>query len=134
MLADPRSETLATNFAMQWLRLTGIEEVHPEGTLFPEFTRNLARSMKREVELLFDTIVREDRVQLLRRTLWPRERATGPQFACSCDEAYTAGPAVNRVSSNTPRPPCGIESCPQIWQVMRKHVERHVPGRAVLAA
>ena len=61
MLADPRSETLATNFAMQWLRLTGIEEVHPEGTLFPEFTRNLARSMKREVELLFDTIVREDR-------------------------------------------------------------------------
>ena len=61
MLADPRSETLATNFAMQWLRLTGIEEVHPEGTLFPNFTKNLARSMRREVELLFDTIVREDR-------------------------------------------------------------------------
>ena len=61
MLSDRRSETLATNFAMQWLRLTGIEEVHPEGTLFPNFTKNLARSMRREVELLFDTIVREDR-------------------------------------------------------------------------
>ena len=61
MLADPRSETLATNFAMQWLRLTGIEEAHPEGTLFPNFTKDLARSMRREVELLFDTIVREDR-------------------------------------------------------------------------
>ena len=61
MLADPRSETLATNFAMQWLRLTGVEEVHPEGVLFPEYTRNLGRSMKREVELLFDSIAREDR-------------------------------------------------------------------------
>ena len=46
MLADPRSETLATNFGMQWLRLTGIEDVHPEGTLFPEFTRDLARPNK----------------------------------------------------------------------------------------
>ncbi len=61
LLADPRSETLATNFAMQWLRLTGVEEVHPEGVLFPEYTRNLGRSMKREVELLFDSIAREDR-------------------------------------------------------------------------
>jgi hypothetical protein len=61
MIADPRSRTLATNFAMQWLRLTGIEDVHPEGGLFPDFTKNLATSMKREVELLFDTIVREDR-------------------------------------------------------------------------
>ena len=61
MLADPRSETLATNFAMQWLRLTGVEEVHPEGVIFPEYTRNLGSSMKREVELLFDSIARDDR-------------------------------------------------------------------------
>ena len=61
MLADPRSETLATNFAMQWLRLTGMNDVHPEGVLFPDYTSNLGRSMQREVELLFDSIVREDR-------------------------------------------------------------------------
>ncbi len=61
LLADPRSETLATNFAMQWLRLTGMNDVHPEGVLFPEYTSNLGRSMQREVELLFDSIVREDR-------------------------------------------------------------------------
>ena len=61
MIADPRSRTLASNFAMQWLRLTGIEAVHPEGGLFPNFTKNLARSMKLEVELLFDTIVRDNR-------------------------------------------------------------------------
>ncbi len=61
MLADPRAESLATNFAAQWLRLTGLADVHPEPTIFPDFTRNLAQSMRREVELLFDSIVREDR-------------------------------------------------------------------------
>ena len=61
MLADPRAESLSTNFASQWLRLTGLAEVHPEPTIFPDFTRNLAQSMRREVELLFDSVVREDR-------------------------------------------------------------------------
>ena len=61
MLADPRSETLATNFAGQWLRLRGIAEVLPEAGLFPNYTKNLGESMRREVELLFDSIVREDR-------------------------------------------------------------------------
>ena len=61
MLADPRAESLSTHFAAQWLRLTGLAEVHPEPTIFPDFTRNLAQSMRREVELLFDSIVREDR-------------------------------------------------------------------------
>jgi len=61
MLADPRAETLSVNFAAQWLRLTGLEEIHPEPTIFPNYTRNLAQSMRRETELLFDSIVREDR-------------------------------------------------------------------------
>ena len=61
MLADPRSETLAMNFAGQWLRLRGIAEVLPEAGLFPNYTKNLGESMRREVELLFDSIVREDR-------------------------------------------------------------------------
>ena len=61
MLADARSEALATSFAGQWLRLAGIGDVFPEAPLFPDFTLNLARSMRHEVELLFDSIVREDR-------------------------------------------------------------------------
>lgn len=67
MLADPRSEALATNFAGQWLRLAGLTRVFPEALLFPNFTSNLARSMRREVELLFDSIMRGDRdvVELL---------------------------------------------------------------------
>jgi hypothetical protein len=61
MLADPRSEALATSFAGQWLRLGGLQEATPESGIFPNFTRNLGNSMRREVELLFDSVVREDR-------------------------------------------------------------------------
>ena len=61
MLGDRRAETLATNFASQWLRLTGLEKRAPESLLFPDFTRQLARSMQREIELLFYDVVREDR-------------------------------------------------------------------------
>jgi len=61
MLSDPRAETLSTNFAAQWLRLTALAEIHPEPTIFPNFTRNLAQSMRRETELLFDSIRSEDR-------------------------------------------------------------------------
>jgi cytochrome c551/c552 len=60
MLTDPRSETISTNFAAQWLRLTGLTDIHPEPTIFPDFTRNLAESMRRETEMLFESIVRED--------------------------------------------------------------------------
>ncbi len=68
MLSDPRSEALSKNFAGQWLRLAGIGDVFPEAPLFPDFTRNLADSMRREIELLFDSIMREDRnvVDMLR--------------------------------------------------------------------
>jgi len=61
MLLDPKSQALSTNFAGQWLRLQGIQDFLPEPTTFPDFTKNLAQSMRREVELLFESIVREDR-------------------------------------------------------------------------
>ncbi|MBI4475052.1 MAG: DUF1592 domain-containing protein [Acidobacteria bacterium] len=61
MLADRRSESLAANFASQWLRLIRLKDTAPESLLYPDFTRQLARSMQREIELLFDSIVRENR-------------------------------------------------------------------------
>jgi len=61
MLADPRSEALATNFADQWLHLQNLKDANPDLYLFPNFDRTLAQSMRREVELLFDNIMREDR-------------------------------------------------------------------------
>jgi len=61
MLNDPRSETLATNFARQWLRLQSIQDSIPEPNLFPQYSRSLGESMRREVELFFDSVMREDR-------------------------------------------------------------------------
>jgi hypothetical protein len=60
MLADRRSEMLASNFAGQWLRLPKLKDTAPESLLFPDFTRQLAHSMQREIELLFDSVVREN--------------------------------------------------------------------------
>jgi hypothetical protein len=61
MLADPKSEALATNFAGEWLHLQNLKDFNPDLFLFPNFDRGLAQSMRRETELLFDNIVREDR-------------------------------------------------------------------------
>ncbi|MCB9875669.1 MAG: DUF1592 domain-containing protein [Planctomycetaceae bacterium] len=61
MLADSRSESLVTNFASQWLHLRNLESIQPDLRLFPDFDDNLRRSFRRETELLFDSIVREDR-------------------------------------------------------------------------
>ncbi|HUE87074.1 MAG TPA: DUF1592 domain-containing protein [Vicinamibacterales bacterium] len=61
MLRDPRSETLATRFAAQWLRLQDIYLVQPDAFWFPNFDSQLADAMRRETELFFDNLVREDR-------------------------------------------------------------------------
>jgi hypothetical protein len=61
MLADPRSEALATNFAAEWLHLQNLKDVQPDAYLYPNFTKNLAQSMRRETELFFDSFIREDR-------------------------------------------------------------------------
>jgi hypothetical protein len=61
MLADPRSESLATRFAVAWLKLADIENVVPDALLFPNFDKTLGQAMRRETELLFDSVVREDR-------------------------------------------------------------------------
>ena len=61
MLKDPKAEALAVNFAGQWLNLRGLQAVGPIPMLFPNFDDPLRQAMRREVELLFDSIVREDR-------------------------------------------------------------------------
>ena len=61
MLDDSRAETLATRFAGQWLRLADLEGMHPDPERFRLFDTTLAESMRRETELLFESVVREDR-------------------------------------------------------------------------
>jgi hypothetical protein len=64
MLADPRSESLAANFAMQWLHLRNLKNTNPDVYLYPDSDDNLFQSMQRETELFFDSIVRENRTVL----------------------------------------------------------------------
>jgi hypothetical protein len=61
MLRDPRAESLSTRFASQWLRLQDLEKIHPDYLLYPQYDDTLANSMKRETELFFDSLVKEDR-------------------------------------------------------------------------
>jgi len=61
LLADKRSEALATRFGAQWLRLQDLEALHPEFTEYARFDETLRDAMRRETELFFDSIVREDR-------------------------------------------------------------------------
>ncbi len=61
MLADPRSEAFTRNFAGQWLSLRRLADIVPDPFLFPDYGDTLALAFRREVELFFDSIVREDR-------------------------------------------------------------------------
>ena len=56
MLADPRSESLVTNFAEQWLYLRDIEAKKPDDLLFPDFDEALRDSFQRETDLFLDSI------------------------------------------------------------------------------
>lgn len=59
LLRDPRASALASNFAAQWLELRNLEEVVPDHALFPDVDTTLLASMRRETEILFETILRE---------------------------------------------------------------------------
>ena len=61
MLVDPRSEALATRFASLWLRLQDLEKVEPDAFWFPNYSQQLMTAMRRETELFFYNLVREDR-------------------------------------------------------------------------
>jgi hypothetical protein len=61
MLADDRANALATRFASLWLRLQDLDKIHPDALTFPAFDHTLAEAMRRETELLFETLVHEDR-------------------------------------------------------------------------
>lgn len=61
MLADQRSDSLVQNFAGQWLFLRKMDTVSPDAEQFNTFDVALRASMKRETELLFSEILRENR-------------------------------------------------------------------------
>ncbi len=61
MLADRRSEALATRFASQWLRLQDVDKVRPDHHFYSHWDHTLSEALIRETELFFDSLIREDR-------------------------------------------------------------------------
>jgi hypothetical protein len=61
MLAHRKASALAENFAGQWLQLRNLDEAKPDPDKFPSFDDELRRAMKRETELFFEAVLRENR-------------------------------------------------------------------------
>ena len=61
MLKDEKAEALVQNFAAQWLNLRNLDDVSPNTDLFKSFNNDLKGDMRRETELLFRTVMQEDR-------------------------------------------------------------------------
>jgi mono/diheme cytochrome c family protein len=61
MLADPRAESLVTNFAAQWLYLRDIAAKQPDEILFADFDETLRTAMQRETELFIGSVFKENR-------------------------------------------------------------------------
>jgi hypothetical protein len=58
MLGDPRAQALVSSFGSQWLLLRDLRTARPASS---DFDENLRQSLQRETEMLFESIVREDR-------------------------------------------------------------------------
>jgi hypothetical protein len=61
MLADPRASALVSNFAGQWLHVRNLRNIVPNHDEFPDFDDTLREAFRRETELFFESIIREDR-------------------------------------------------------------------------
>jgi hypothetical protein len=57
MLADPKAESLVTNFAEQWLYVRDIDAKKPDELLFPDFDETLRDSFRRETDLFLDSVL-----------------------------------------------------------------------------
>jgi hypothetical protein len=61
MMADPRADAMISNFAGQWLLLRNLQSQPRDPNVFPNYDANLRNAFRKETELLFQTIMREDR-------------------------------------------------------------------------
>ena len=61
MLVDPKAEALVSNFAGQWLYLRNLKGVAPDPDLFHDFDDNLRQAFRRETELLFESVIHDNR-------------------------------------------------------------------------
>ena len=108
MLADPRAEALATRFARQWLRLQDLDKIDSRLPAVSAITTTRSRTRcKRETELFFDSLVREDRSVLDLLTAdysFVNERVAQALRHSERDRATVPPRAVARTSPRHARP------------------------------
>ena len=61
MLADPKADALVETFGDQLLYLRNLPTTSPDGVFYPNWDDELRKSYRRETELLFQSIIKEDR-------------------------------------------------------------------------
>lgn len=61
MIADPKANALADNFAEQWLNLRKLEHFEPDLKMFPTWSEELKDAMKQETKMFFMFVLRQDR-------------------------------------------------------------------------
>src|SRR5215471_12902517 len=61
MLADPKADALVTNFGDQLLYLRNLPATSPDGVFYPDWDDELRKGFRRETELLFQSIIKENR-------------------------------------------------------------------------
>jgi mono/diheme cytochrome c family protein len=61
LLADPRASSLVSNFAFQWLKMRGLDEVEPDAVVFPNFDDGLREGFRKELAMFVESVIREDR-------------------------------------------------------------------------
>jgi mono/diheme cytochrome c family protein len=61
LLTDPRSGSLITNFAFQWLNVGRIDNIQPDPVLYPDFDPDLREGYREEIRLFLDSVLRSQR-------------------------------------------------------------------------
>lgn len=98
LLADPRSDSLVSNFAGQWLHLRNLDSTTPDGRLFPDFDDNLRQAMREETSRLFAEMAQENRsvLDLLRTD----HTFINERLARHYGIPHVYGPRFRRISLN----------------------------------
>ena len=96
MIADPRSEALAKEFAARWLRFRGFAERAPvDREKFPEFTPEIQAAMEAEATAFLVDMIRSDRP--LREMFGASHTFLNERLAAHYRIPGVAGPELRRV-------------------------------------
>ena len=115
----------SSNFAGQWLYLRNLPGQVPNSNEFPDFDDNLRQAFRRETELFFNSIMREDRsvARSADGQLHVRERAAGAALRHP-ERLRQPLPPRRRCTDPNARRGCSARAAPDGDFARRSHVAR----------